>query len=136
MEVEANYKPEFESLKELLLDIAQERSPDALLKMIVNRLAARPHIALARIWLIKPGDICPNCLMREECPDQTQCLHLVASRAKPASKASGQAWYRMDGDFQRFPLNVRVIGRIGATGLSEHRLDTMADEEWIGSADR
>ena len=70
MKIGPDYKPEFESLKDLLLDMALERSVDALLDMIVRRLAERPHIALARIWLIGPGDICPVCPMRSECPDQ------------------------------------------------------------------
>ncbi|MBW2343373.1 MAG: hypothetical protein JRF53_05080 [Deltaproteobacteria bacterium] len=63
-------KPEFESFKNLLLDIALKRSVHALLDMIVRRLTERPHIALARIWLIGPGDIRPVCPMRSECPDQ------------------------------------------------------------------
>ncbi|MBW1705667.1 MAG: hypothetical protein JRJ86_10945 [Deltaproteobacteria bacterium] len=47
-----------------------KRSVHALLDMIVRRLTERPHIALARIWLIGPGDIRPVCPMRSECPDQ------------------------------------------------------------------
>ncbi len=70
---------EFASFKCLVLDIAQQRSLDELLKLIVNRMAARPEVALVRIWLIRPGDVCGNCRMREDCPDQTSCLHLVAS---------------------------------------------------------
>jgi len=41
----------------------------------------------------------------------------------------------MDGDFRRFPLGVRIIGRIGATGQSECLLDTAGDKEWIGRDD-
>ena len=80
MALEPNYQPEFESLKTLLLDMAQERSWEALLDMIGDRLLERPHMVLGRIWLILPGDICPTCPMRQECPDQTECLHLVASK--------------------------------------------------------
>ena len=36
-------------------------------------------IALARVWIVKPGDICRSCRMRASCPDQTSCLHLAAS---------------------------------------------------------
>jgi transcriptional regulator with GAF, ATPase, and Fis domain len=130
MDVEAEYKPEFESLKELLLDIAQERSLDALLKMIVNRLAARPHIALARIWLIKPGDICPNCLMREECPDQTQCLHLVAS-AGASIINKGAQWNRIEGEFRRFPIGIRKIGEIAQTGEAHEMVNLDEDADWV-----
>ncbi|MEO6203600.1 MAG: hypothetical protein ABIP82_10360, partial [Nitrospirales bacterium] len=70
-----------DSLKCLLLDIAQQRSLNDLLWLIVRRLADR-SVVLARIWLIRPGDICSTCRFREECPDQTRCLHLVASAGR------------------------------------------------------
>ena len=35
---------------------------------IVRRLAEQPVVALARIWLMKPGDICTTCRFQEECP--------------------------------------------------------------------
>ena len=71
-----------DSLKCLLLDIAQQRSINDLLWLIVRRLADRPTVVLARIWLIGPGDICATCRLKEECPDQTKCLHLVASAGR------------------------------------------------------
>ena len=126
---------DLELLQSISLAVAQARDVETVLKMIVGGLVEKASCTLARIWLTAPGDICQRCSLRAECPDQTQCLHLVASMAKPTSKASGEAWYRMDGDFQRFPLNVRIIGRIGANGRSEHRLDTTADDEWIGRDD-
>ena len=126
---------DLELLQSISLAVAQARDVETVLKMIVGGLVEKASCTLARIWLTAPGDICQRCALREECPNQTQCLHLVASMAKPTSEASGEAWHRMDGDFQRFPLNVRIIGRIGATGRSEHRLDTTADEEWIGRDD-
>jgi hypothetical protein len=43
--------------RRLLLDMAQERSVDALLRLIVDRLAGLPDAALARIWLLETGDI-------------------------------------------------------------------------------
>ena len=126
---------DLELLQSISLAVAQARDVETVLKMIVGGLVEKASCTLARIWLTAPGDICQRCALRAECLDQTQCLHLVASMAKPTSEASGEAWHRIDGDFQRFPLNVRIIGRIGATGRSEHRLDTTADEEWIGRDD-
>lgn len=130
MELEVDYKPEFESLKELLLDIAQERSLNALLKMIVYRLAARPHIALARIWLIKPGDICQNCRMRKECPDQTQCLQLVAS-AGASIFNEGAQWDRIEGEFRRFPIGFHKIGEIAQTGEAHEMVKLDEDSDWV-----
>ncbi|HSF06259.1 MAG TPA: GAF domain-containing protein, partial [Methylomirabilota bacterium] len=132
MEFPQNYdfRPDLESNKGLLLDMASERSLDALLVLFVRRLAERPPIALARVWLIGPGDICSTCPMRTECPDQTACLHLVASAGRP-SAASGEDWSRLDGQFRRFPLGVRKVGQIAATGQAIVIPDIAADSTWI-----
>ncbi len=100
--------------KRLLLDIAEERCVENVLKLIVDRLASQPKAALARIWLVAPGDICAGCRMREECPDQTVCLHLVASAGKSAQ--TGEEWTNLDGFFRRFPFGVRKVGTIASTG--------------------
>lgn len=104
-----------DSLKCLLLDIAQQRSLNDLLWLIVQRLADRPTVVLARIWLIRPGDICSTCRFREECPDQTRCLHLVASAGR-SNVENKTEWKNTDGYFARFPLGVCKVGRIGKTG--------------------
>ena len=92
-----------------------QRSLKDLLWLIVRRLADQPAVALVRIWLIEKGDICSTCLMKRECPDQTRCLHLVASAGHPASDPQNE-WSRLDGDFRRFPLGVRKVGQIAETG--------------------
>ena len=38
-------------LQELLLDMPQEHSCLSLMETVVRRLAARQHVALARVWL-------------------------------------------------------------------------------------
>ena len=58
MNFDRDYEPEYDSLKTLLLEMSQEHAVAPLLGMIVRQLAHRPHVALARIWLIKEGD-CP-----------------------------------------------------------------------------
>lgn len=120
----------FDSLKGLLLDIALERSLDNLLWMIVRRLAERPHIALARIWLIRPSDICAMCRMKPECPDQTECLHLVASAGR-SSVSDNERWSELDGAFRRFPLGVRKVGAIAAKGEGIAITDINAHDEWF-----
>ena len=52
MVLSPDYKPEFGSLTEKLLELAQVRQVDELLKRVVLVLAERPHICLARVWLI------------------------------------------------------------------------------------
>ena len=122
-------------LQSISLAVAEARDVETVLRMIVSGLVENASCTLARIWLTAPGDICERCPMRVECPDQEQCLHLKASMARPANPLSGDNWHRMDGDFQRFPLGIRIIGRIGAAGQLEHLLDTAGDKEWIGRDD-
>ncbi len=124
-----------ELLESISLAVAQARDVEAVLHMIVTGLAEKASVTLVRIWLTAPGDICERCALRTECPDQERCLHLKASKGRPTNPLSGHKWYRSDGDFRRFPLGIRIIGRIGATGQSEHLFDTAGDKEWIGRDD-
>ena len=124
-----------QALQSLALTVGEARSADAVLSRIVSGLAAQQDVALARLWLVAPGDICSSCRLREECPDQTQCLHLVASAGSPT--ASGEDWSRLNGNFCRMPLNARKVGVIGASGepiLINHDLAAskwIARPEWV-----
>lgn len=122
-----------QSLQAVALAVAAERSVDRALSQIVEGLVERSAVALARVWLIAPGDICATCPMRTECPEQTRCLHLSASAGAPLD---GRAdWSRLTGAFRRFPLNVRKIGRIGATGEGIFIPDVAHDQDWIAHPD-
>ena len=68
--------------KELLLELAQERSLDDLLPLVTRRLAEHEDVALARLWLLDEGDLCAACANAPACADETPCLHLVASAAR------------------------------------------------------
>jgi transcriptional regulator with GAF, ATPase, and Fis domain len=114
-----------ESLQAVSLAVAQERSVETVLRRIVDGLASQAGVALARVWLVRPGDICEGCPMRGDCPDQTRCLHLVASRGYPTRQ--GEDWGRIDGAFRRFPLGVRKVGRVGALGASILIQDVTSD---------
>src|SRR5213594_2648634 len=115
MYLAADYTPEFDSFKERLLELAQIRSVNELLRRVVTRLVEPPHVALARIWLVDKGDLCSGCCMRPECPDQTSCLHLVASAGRPQAEPKAD-WSRLDDKFQRIPLGVGKIGRVASSG--------------------
>lgn len=119
-----------ESLQAVSLAIAQERSVETVLQKIVEGLVTQSGAALARLWLKAPGDLCAKCPMRLECPDQRECLHLMASAGSP-TKTGVEDWSRMDGDFRRFPLGVRKIGKIGISG-EPLLLTNLANEDgWI-----
>jgi transcriptional regulator with GAF, ATPase, and Fis domain len=123
-----------ETFRALLLEMARQRSVDDLLRTIVERLASHPQVALARIWLLLPGDICDTCIMRDQCPRSTDCLHLVAS-AGNSIQSPEEDWSRLDGDFRRFPLGIRKVGSVGATGEPLEIADTSKDLGWAARPD-
>ena len=120
-----------EPLLSLAAAVAGERATDGVLNSIVHGLAAQPAVALARIWLLAPGDICDTCFRKTECDNQSQCLHLVASAGAPQNSA-GEDWSYLQGQFRRIPLGHRKVGGIGSTGRSILIPDSAAESEWIG----
>jgi transcriptional regulator with GAF, ATPase, and Fis domain len=90
-----------EALQESALRISGERDVEAVLREIVARLVQQSAMALARVWVVKPGDLCPSCRMRDACPDHTSCLHLLASAG---TSLTGEQWSRIDGTFRRVPF--------------------------------
>jgi transcriptional regulator with GAF, ATPase, and Fis domain len=120
---------ESQALQSLALQVGEARSAEVVLSRIVSGLAAQQDIALARLWLVAPGDICSTCRLRNECADQTRCLHLMASAGNPI--ASAQDWSRLNGDFCRMPLNALKVGTIGATGDPILINQNLATSPWI-----
>lgn len=129
MNFDPHYEPDYDSLKTLLLEMAQEHAVAPLLDMVVRQLAHRPHVALARIWLIKEGG-CPCPAKEPTCDDNAKCLHLMASHGRPLADKHAD-WSRLDGKFSRFPLGARKVGRIAATGTPVEVNDIEKDSEWI-----
>jgi formate hydrogenlyase transcriptional activator len=119
--------------RRLLLDMAQERSVDALLGLIVDRLAAVADAALARIWLMEPGDVCRTCPMAGLCPDHTACLHLVASAGR--SLEAGKRWTGLGGRFQRFPVGVCKVGLIASRAEAIEVPNIQDDATWLADPD-
>ena len=120
-----------EPLLSLAAAVAGERATDGVLNSIVHGLAAQPAVALARIWLLSPGDMCDACFRKADCDNQAQCLHLVASAGAPQNSA-GEDWSYLQGQFRRIPLGHRKVGEIGTTGKSILIPDSAAESEWIG----
>ncbi|QEF98951.1 Formate hydrogenlyase transcriptional activator [Stieleria maiorica] len=116
--------------KRLLLEMAQRLNVDDALKLIVDHLAASPAVALVRIWLIRPGAGCETCPLRRECPDQTRCLHLAASAGTSSVDAQCDLT-RTDGAFRRFPIGVRKVGRIAATGEALEVGNLSGRPDWL-----
>ncbi|QDT10844.1 Formate hydrogenlyase transcriptional activator [Planctomycetes bacterium K23_9] len=116
--------------RKLLLEMARCRQLSEVLSLIVATMADSPAVALARIWLIKPGEGCGTCPRQSECPDRTNCLHLVAS-AGTSLADPGDDLSRLDGNFRRFPIGVRKVGRIAATGQAMEVPSIEGEPDWL-----
>ncbi len=121
-----------EALNEITVAMTRVQPVRTVLETVVNGLALRPGVALARMWLVNPGDICDACPMRGECPDRSACLHLVASAGR---SLAGEDWSETGGDFSRFPLGVRKVGLIGQTGEPLLIPEVQTDRRWIARPD-
>jgi transcriptional regulator with GAF, ATPase, and Fis domain len=121
-----------EALQDLALRISGERDVEAVLGQIVAGLVQQSGVALARVWVVRPGDICLSCRVRALCPDQTSCLHLAASAG---SSLGGESWCRTDGDFCRIPLAQLKVGRIAShrAGLliADPQSEKWARPDWV-----
>jgi len=104
---------------------------DDLLELLASALASAADGALARVWLMGPGDLCEECPMATECADRSKCLHLERSAGATA---------RVDGPFRRFPIGAREVGRVPVTLESivvNDGLESMglADRTWLMAHD-
>jgi transcriptional regulator with GAF, ATPase, and Fis domain len=102
---------------------------EPVLRPLAETALAVAEGRLARIWLIGPGDLCATCPMRPECANQTRCLHLVASAGLTA---------RTDGQYRRWPLGAREVGRVPVSGNpyeANGGLETLglADPQWLAT---
>ena len=99
---------DLELLQSISLAVSQVRTVEIVLKMIVTGLVDTAGVALARIWLLGPGDICTACHMSKECSYRSNCLHLAASAGR--SQLDSNDWAGLNGSFRRFPRHFRKIG--------------------------
>ena len=116
-------------LPQVMVSMARNQSLTEVLRAVVNGIAQCRNVVLARIWLIRPGDICATCTLRPDCLDQTRCLHLVASAGNSEDPKAEYA--RLDGTFRRFPMGVRKIGNVATRGEPLVVRNVCGDEEWI-----
>ena len=121
-----------EVLQELALRLSGERSVDAVLQLLVDGLAQQSDVALARVWVTGPGDVCVSCRMRSVCPNQTICLHLSASAG---TSLEGEQWPRTDGYFSRVPIGQLKVGSIAADRkgllLTDPNSEKWGRPEWV-----
>jgi transcriptional regulator with GAF, ATPase, and Fis domain len=121
---------DLDDLPQLMVTIGQVRSVDGVLRSIVTGLAQDRSVVLARIWLAGPGDLCGSCQFRADCPDQTRCLHLVASAGNARSDRTDYS--RLTGTFGRIPIGYRKVGLVAKDRVG--RLVVSPDTEWAEPA--
>ena len=117
-------------IQSLLLEMGEQRATNVLFRLIVDRLFRFDEVSLVRIWLVKEGDICSSCPMADECQRNDKCLHLVASAGRSICNDSAD-WNRLDGKFSRFPMGIRKVGHIAATGEPVVVESIPDDSKWI-----
>ena len=118
--------------KQLLLELASLHQFAELFPLAVQRLAEASSVALVRIWITKPplpGD-CSSCRFANECSNRERCLHLVASSGRSLNN-SEENWQQVNGAFRRFPIGVRKVGKIAATGQSLEVANVEQDHAWV-----
>jgi transcriptional regulator with GAF, ATPase, and Fis domain len=104
-----------DAFRTLLLELAQERSLAELLPLVTRRLTEHEDVALARVWLLEPGDVCDACANAPACRDRARCLHLAASATR-ARDGAVVALGRVDGAFRRIPVGAFKVGAVAAAG--------------------
>ena len=116
-------------LLSLGVKVASQYRTQDVLNAIVRGLAGMPGVALARVWLLGPGDLCEECRLRAECQDQTQCLHLTAGAGTP--RDPGEDWSELDGHFRRIPLSYPKALEGVAAGSAILVKELTERDEWI-----
>jgi transcriptional regulator with GAF, ATPase, and Fis domain len=107
--------------------VAILQSLQPVLSTLVEAGVAACDGVLAQAWLVGPGDLCDACPMRPECPNQSSCLHLVASAG-----AGGDAVDLL----RRHPIGSSSLGRIPVSHaplVARSGLDAlgMAEPAWL-----
>lgn len=128
MEAVADRRIDVNLASQLLLEMAQERSLDLLLHKLVYRAVARPDMACLQIWLVDKGDCCGNCVRRQECADQSRCLHLVAGVGKSATGEMVEGPPFND-PAERLPLGHGLLGQCAVSGREMMVRDLTQDTE-------
>lgn len=124
----------------LFLEMGRCQTLDELFDLVSKSFGSLSDVALVRIWLVRPPrNDCATCRLNSECMDRSACLHLVSSSGTSITGAPCPKG--IEGRFRRFPMGVRKIGQIAATGASFHvqevnpLMDWVADPQWIARED-
>jgi hypothetical protein len=77
----------FEALQAVAIAASQERSFKVVLERILRGVSQSGGVALARVRLLGPHNVCEVCRRLPGIPNQSERLHLMASAGRPVSTA-------------------------------------------------
>ncbi len=117
------------SLKAIMLSIAQAQSIEIICQQIVSGVAEASDVALVRLWLVTQAGQCNHCVSQGMRNDPTRALHMVASAGH--SKSGDVDYSSVGGSSHRIGLGVRKIGKIAQTGEAMLIPDASADQSWV-----
>jgi transcriptional regulator with GAF, ATPase, and Fis domain len=125
---------EFEKMHNVLGDMIRlherrslgDRIKPNRLEPIVERLAMRPLVALARLWVVRRAYWCHSCSLGKFCEPKGMCLHLIASRGNSLINR-GATYKRTRSFFNNLPLNHRILGHM--TAPANHLLLANIEQE-------
>ncbi len=114
-----NQVPASNPLERIALEMTSSLDLSDVLSSITRGLVDDFDAAFARIWLVRPGDLCEVCHKADLCMNRQSCLHLTASAGMYTST---------NGEHRRIPIGALKIGGIAADGGSLSTNDLMNDE--------
>lgn len=114
-------------LERIALQMASSLDLQLVLTTITQGLVEELDAAFSRIWLLGPGDLCPDCYKAADCTNHAQCLHLAASAG---------LYRNVNGEYRRIPLGAVKIGEIaqgyGALYTNDVVGDTrLPNKQWM-----
>jgi transcriptional regulator with GAF, ATPase, and Fis domain len=142
MHHEISEYPGFEKLHNVLRDMIRLHERRSLgdglkysrLESIVERLAMRPLVALARLWVVRRAYWCYTCSLGKYCEPKGACLHLIASRGN--SMNNRRATYaRTRSFFNNLPLNHQILGHMTAPANHLQLANIEEDPQWMMDPD-
>jgi transcriptional regulator with GAF, ATPase, and Fis domain len=115
------------TLGQISLRMASTLETAEVLSEISRGLVKDLDAALARIWLVGPGDLCAECVQAPHCENRANCLHLVSSAGLSENT---------NGAYRRVPFGELKIGWIAATRQPVCTNDLLhdprvVDKEWV-----
>ena len=111
---------QLEALQSLALSVAAARSPDEVLKQVVQGLGMTEGVALARVWLLRSE------------PGEEPFLELEASIGASIVRPDLR-WNRTDGAHQKIPLSYGKVGFIASR--NEPLLLQRGTHDWLMQPD-